>query len=166
MSRDHQIVTAKIQLGLRKNATRTTTSVNQDWVLLNNRYIRDKYTLALRNKYDDLQEQTKTHTPNEEYENFVKAHLEAATECIPTEQRTKYRISWDRLAVREKRADVKSASKRYRNNPTNTNAMKLKKAPNRLTNIYQKEQTEYIQNQIDKIRDLVEDRQARKHGKR
>ena len=40
-------------------------------------------------------------------------------------------------------------------------AQKLKKAQNELTNIYLKEQTEYIQYQIDKIRDWVEDRQSR-----
>ena len=34
-------------------------------------------------------------------------------------------------------------------------------AQNELTNIYLKEQTEYIQNQIDKIRDFDEDRQSR-----
>ena len=33
-----------------------------------------------------------------------------------------------RLAVREKRALVKTASKSYRKNPTNTNARKLEKA--------------------------------------
>ena len=27
---------------------------------------------------------TETHTPNDEYENFVNAHLEAATKYIPT----------------------------------------------------------------------------------
>ena len=36
---------------------------------------------------------------------------------------------------------------------------KLKKAQNELARIYLKEQTEYVQNQIDKIRDSVEDRQ-------
>ena len=51
---DHRIVTAKIRLSLRKNATRTTTTAHYDWALLNNRDIRDKYTLALRNKYDAL----------------------------------------------------------------------------------------------------------------
>ena len=45
--------------------------------------------------------------------------------------------------------------------PTNTNARKLKTAPYQLAGIYIKEQTEYIQNQIDKIRDSVEDRQSR-----
>ena len=65
------------------------------------------------------------------------------------------------LAVREKRALVKTASKIYRKNPTNTNALKLKTAQYQFAGIYLKEQTEYIQNQIDKIRDSVEDRQSR-----
>ena len=63
--------------------------------------------------------------------------------------------------VREKHANVKTASKYNRNIPTNTNALKLKKTQNELANIYLKEQTEYIQNQIDKIRNSVEDRQSR-----
>ena len=161
MSSDHRIVTAKIRLSLLKNDTRTTTTKHYDWALLNNKDIRDKYTLALRNKYNALQEQTETSTPNEEYENFVNAHLEAAAEFIPTKQRRKYRVPWETLAVREKRADVKDASKCNRKNPTSTNAMKLKKAQNELANIHLKEQTEYIRNQIDKIRDAVEDRPSR-----
>ena len=63
--------------------------------------------------------------------------------------------------MREKRAHVKTASKSYRKNPTNTNARKLKTAQYQLAGIYIKEQTEYIQNLIDKIRDSVEDRQSR-----
>ena len=45
-------------------------------------------------------------------------------------------------------------------NPTNTNALKLKTAQYQLAGIYIKEHI-YIQNQIDKIRDSVEDRQSR-----
>ena len=56
---------------------------------------------------------------------------------------------------------VKTASKNYRKKPTNTNALKLKTAQYQLAGIYIKEQTKYIQNQIDKIRDSVEDRQSR-----
>ena len=63
--------------------------------------------------------------------------------------------------MREKRARVKTAPKNYRKNPTNTNARKLKTAQYQLAGIYIKEQTEHIQNQIDKIRDAVEDRQSR-----
>ena len=64
------------------------------------------------------------------------------------------------LAVKEKRAHVKTASKGYRKNPTNANALELKKAQYQLSGIYLKEQTEYIENQIDKIRESVEDRQS------
>ena len=106
-------------------------------------------------------ERTKKSTPNDEYENFVNAHLEAAAKYIPTKLKTKYRVPWETLAAREKRALVKTASKNYRKNPTNTNALKLKTAQYQLAGIYIKEQTEYIQNQIDKIRDSVEDRQSR-----
>ena len=84
VSSDHRIVTAEIRLSLRKNATRTTTTVHYDWSLLNNTDISDKYALTLRKKFDALQEKTETHTPNE---NFVNAHLQAAAEYIPTKQK-------------------------------------------------------------------------------
>ena len=161
VSSDHRIVTAKIRLSLRKNATRTATIKNYGWALLNNRNIRDKYILELRNRFETRQEKTEKGTPNDEYENFVNAHLEATTKCIPRKPRTRYRVPWETLAVREKRAHVKTAAKSYRKNPTNTNVRKLKKAQYQLACIYLKEQTEYIQNQIDKIRDTVEDRQSR-----
>ena len=161
VSTDHRIVTAKIRLSLRKNAKRIATTKHYDWALLNNKDVRDKYVLELRNRFETLQEKTEKSTPNDEYENFVNAHLEAAAKYIPTKIKTKYRVPWETLAVREKRALVKTASKNYRKNPTNTNALKLKTAQYQLAGIYIKEQTEYIQNQIDNIRDSVEDRQSR-----
>ena len=127
VSSDHRIVTAKLRLSLRKNATRTATTKHYDWALLYNRDIRDKYALELRNRFETLQEMTEKGTPNDEYENFVEAHLESASKCIPTKPTTKYRVPWETLAVREKRALVKTASKSYRKNPTNTNARKLEK---------------------------------------
>ena len=53
VSFDHRIVMAKIRLIIRRNTARTTT-VHYDWFLLNNRDIRDKYTLTLRNKFGAL----------------------------------------------------------------------------------------------------------------
>ena len=75
--------------------------------------------------------------------------------------RTKSIVPWETLEVKEKRAYVKTASKCNRKNPTNINDLKLKKAQNELANLYLKQQTEYIQNQIDKIRDTVKDRQSK-----
>ena len=125
------------------------------------RDIRDKYVVELRNRFETLQGKTEKGTPDNEYENFVNAHLEAAAKCIPTKPKTKYRVPWETLAVREKRALVKTASKSYRKKPAYTNARKLKTAQYQLAGIYIKEQIEYIQNQIDKIRDSVEARQSR-----
>ena len=104
---------------------RTTTTVHYDWSLLNNRDTRDKYMLTLRNKFDALQEISEIPTLNDEYENFVNAHLEVATECIPTKKRAKPRVLWETLVVRKKWADVKTPSKCNRKNPTNINALKL-----------------------------------------
>ena len=55
---------------------------------------------------------------------------------------------------------MKTAPQSYRKNPTIANARILKKAQYQLAGIYLKEQTEFIQNKIDKIRDSVEDRQS------
>ena len=132
-----------------------------DWALVNSWYIWDKYVLALRNKFGALQEKTEILTPNYEYENFVNAHLEATAKCTPTKLWNKSRVTWETLAVREKRADVKNASKCNRKNPTSTNVLKVKKAQNELASIYLKEETEFHKNQIDKIRDSLEDRQSR-----
>ena len=151
----------KIRLSLINNAKRTATIKHNDWALLNTRDIRDKYVLELGKRFETLQEKTEKSTPNDEYENFVNANLEAAAKCIPTKLKSKYRVPWETFAVREKRAQLKTASKNYRKKPTNTNAVKLKTAQYQLAGIYIKEQTEYIQNQIDKIRDSVEDRQSR-----
>ena len=100
--------------------------------------ILDINMLALRNKFDALQEKTETHTPNDEYENFVNAHLETAVEYIPTKQRTKPRVPWETSVIREKCEGVKTDSNHNRKNPTNTNVLKLKKAPNELANIYKR----------------------------
>ena len=89
VSSDHRIVTAKMQLSLRKNATRATTTISYEWALFHSKDIRDKYMIVLRNKFDALQEKTETRTPNDEYVNFVNPHLEAAAKYIPTKHRTK-----------------------------------------------------------------------------
>ena len=102
VSPDHRIVTAKIRSSLRKSATRTATTKHYDWALLNSRHIIDKYVLELRNRFETLQVKTEIRTPNDEYENFVNIHLEAAANCIPTKPRTKDRVPWETLAVRKK----------------------------------------------------------------
>ena len=58
--------------------------------------------VTVRNKFDTLQEICETHTLNDEYENFITAHIEVAAECIPTKPREKSRVQWESLSVRKK----------------------------------------------------------------
>ena len=71
---------------------------------LNNWYISDKYTFTVRNKFDVLQDISETLNPNDEYENFVNAYIEAAAECIPTKLKARYSPQ-----AKKKRAVVKTA---------------------------------------------------------
>ena len=52
VSSDYHIVTAKIRLSLRRNATQIIKTAHYDWSVHKNRDISDKYTLSLRNKFN------------------------------------------------------------------------------------------------------------------
>ena len=86
---DYQIVKAKIHRSLHRNTIQTTKTTHYDRFLLSNRDISDKYMITPWNKVYALQ-MFKTLTLNDEYENFVHAHMEAAVECIPTKLRAKH----------------------------------------------------------------------------
>ena len=73
-----------------------------DWSSLTNHDIRNQYMVTVRNKLDTLKETSERHYPNDEYENFVTAHTEEAAEYILTKPRTKCRIPWESIAIREK----------------------------------------------------------------
>ena len=62
VSFDHRIVRAKIRLSPRMNTTRTTTTIHYNGAILDSRYIKDKYALALRNKFDEQQEKSETYS--------------------------------------------------------------------------------------------------------
>ena len=45
--------------------------------------MRNQYTVTVKKKLDTQQEtSSERHIPNDEYEHFVTAHIEAAVECI------------------------------------------------------------------------------------
>ena len=63
VSSDHRIVTAKIRLSLRRNVTQIATTKHYDWVLLNNRDIRDKYVLELKKQIRDTTREDRKRYP-------------------------------------------------------------------------------------------------------
>ena len=52
--------------------------IRYDWSWLANRDISNQYTVAVTNKFDDLQEISESDTPNDEYENLFTAYIEAS----------------------------------------------------------------------------------------
>ena len=83
-----------------------------------------------------------------EYENFV---IIAGAKYIPTEPRAKCKILWESITVREEQENMKKAFLLNKRNPKNANVQ------SELTKTYQKEQLEYIQGLINKIRSSVKD---------
>ena len=81
----------------RRNHKNTVKSPRYDCYSLTNNDINSKRKESVRIKFETLQETTKRHTPNDEYEKFVAAHIEAEAECILTKSRAKFRV----LSVRE-----------------------------------------------------------------
>ena len=114
VSSNHRIVT-KILLNLCRNRGTNKQTTHYDWSLLNNTDNSD--TITLRNKFDPLQEIIETLTLN------ISAHMEAATECIPTKLKGKHQV--------QKQGNMKTASLYNKRNPTN--AQKFKKAQSELT---------------------------------
>ena len=86
--------------------------------------------------------------------------MEVVAECLPTKLKAKHRVLLETLAVKKKFDDVKTASLCNKRILINPNNQKFKKAQSELNNTYLKEQTEYIQDEINKSRDSVEDRQS------
>ena len=62
----------------------------------------NEYMATVRNKLDTFLEISETHTPNDEYEYFVTAHIEVASECIPTKPRDKRKIPRESLIAMKK----------------------------------------------------------------
>ena len=80
------------------------------------------YSIIGRNSFDTLQETSERHSPNDEYETFVTAHIEAATKCISTKPKAKCSVLCEGTAVKKKRVKVKKKSILNKRNPTNANA--------------------------------------------
>ena len=113
VSSDHRIVLAKIRLSVRRNKKQSVETTRYYWSSLNNTPISNKYSVTVRNKFDTLQDISETPTPNDEYENYVTAHMEAAAEGIPTTPRATCRIPWELQGVRKKTKKNEKTGKSY-----------------------------------------------------
>ena len=80
--------------------------------------------------------------------------MEAAAECKPSKLIAKYSDSWESMAVREKRDNMRKHPYLIKETQQTPTCRKFKKSRRELTKIYKKEQLD--QGQINKIRNYVE----------
>ena len=98
---DHRKVLAKIHMSLCRNKKWTVKTTCYDWPSFTNRYISNRYKVTAWNKFYTFQEKSERYTLNDEYENFISAHIEAAAKCIPTKPRAKCRVPLELIVVRK-----------------------------------------------------------------
>ena len=60
-----------------------------------------------RYKFDTLQETSERHILNDDYENFVTGHIEAAADWIITKPSAKFRVPWKSLIARKNEITLK-----------------------------------------------------------
>ena len=154
--KDHLLITelSKICLSLHRNKKQMHKASQYDWISLDNCDKNNQYMIILRNKLDTLQETSERHTLNDEYENCYYTYRSSSW-CIPTKPRAKCTILWESIAVRGgggKASLLNKRNKKYQSAETSSSE--------RTNQSILKEQLEYIQGQINKIRNLVEDRQS------
>ena len=78
--------------------------------------------------------------------------METAAECIPTKPREKHTVLWETMIIKKKIDNVRTASICNKRKSINTITQNIKKAQREIIRAYLKEQTEYIRNYINKIR--------------
>ena len=114
---DHRIVTSKIQVRLRANKKKEASKTPYDWSqLVNNPDVCKHYTLAVRNRFQALQEEGNTISLNNVYINFVKYHQETAERSVPPMPILKLKIPWENEEITEKREAPNEISIRRKEN--------------------------------------------------
>ena len=160
VSSDHRIVTTSIRLSLRSNKVKSESTPRYDWSSLKNTDIRDKYTIAVKNRYESLLAEHEEPTPCMKYASFISAHDKAAAECIPMKPKSKRRVPWETEAVLKKRANVKALGKTKNERHTKENVSKFKQSLTELSELYDLEQEEYVKKKISEIEQAAENNRS------
>ena len=83
---DHRLVSAKVQLSLQMSKC-PPRKKNFDWSALRNAELQQLYTITVRNRFNELFNESDTIT--EQYGNFIEANAEAADKLIPLKKKAK-----------------------------------------------------------------------------
>jgi len=108
---DHRIVTAKVRLSLRVTKA-PTPEKRYDWRQLRyNQEVRDKFSIELRNRFNELHDESSSATS--QYDAFVKAKDHAATVVLPLLPKCRQRKHANYPSIVEKRKRVDQLTNKY-----------------------------------------------------
>ena len=115
---DHRLVSAKIKLSLRKNKC-PKKKKKHDWTVLRRPDIQQQYTITVRNRFEELCDQSDE--ISERYEKLVQANAEAAEKIVLVLKRRKKNL-WQmteqyKKHVMESRKNLKSIKNAPHANP-------------------------------------------------
>ena len=158
---DHRIVSTKVRLSLRANKKKSGQVAPYDWnVLRTNLDIRNTFVIQLSNRSKDLQDSISTKSTNTTFSNFQKACKEIASNTIPLKPKVKKRKPWETEKICQRRKDLHTAAKLRNTYSSPEDSNQFNNARSALENVYEVEQTKYLQNKINIISNTVSNKKS------
>ena len=143
---DHRIVTAKVRLSLRVTKA-PTPEKRYDWRQLRyNQAVRDKFSIELRNRFNELHDESSSATS--QYDAFVKAKDHAATVALPLLPKCRQRKHANYPSIVEKRKHVDQLTHKYNISKSRIVRKRLQEAKNELAQEYSRLEEETLKENL------------------
>lgn len=143
---DHRIVTAKIRLSLRVTKAPAQRK-RYDWMQLRyNTEIRAKFSIELRNKFSELQDESSSAT--NQFDALVKAKEHAAAETLPLLPKCHRTKHANHPSIAEKRKRVVQLTHKYNVNKSRIIRKHLQEAKNELNQEYLRLEEETLKDSL------------------
>ena len=158
---DHRVVTANIQISLRANTDKSSRIKPYDWSnLKNNAYIRNKFIIEVKNRFEALQNDEETISANTAYTYFETACKESSAKYIPLKIKQKKRTPWENPEICQKRKDLHIAENLKDSKISFENQIQFNKTKKELTSAYDAEQSKYVNKKIKDIEIAAANKQS------
>ena len=119
---DHRVVSATIRLSLRTPKETKRETVKYDWkVLRNNETLQEQYTVKVRNRFEQLMEETDD--PSTRWGKLVESTKEVAKQILPIAKKNKKRYLPEGPLITKAREDLEQASKNYETKRSKANRL-------------------------------------------
>jgi len=143
---DHRIVTVNIRLSLR--VTKPPASKKRhDWMQLRyNPDVRAKFSIELRNRFNELHDESSSATS--QFDALVKAKDHAASEALPLLQKCHHTKHASHPSIVERRKKVDQLTHKYKVNKSRIIRRRLQEAKNELSQEYSRREEETLQSNI------------------